>query len=42
VAERDGHDFGWNSTLSMLATYAVKVVEAGGIAVGQPRQPGDL
>jgi uncharacterized protein YndB with AHSA1/START domain len=42
VAERDGHDFGWNSTLSMLATYAVKVVEAGGIAVSQPRQPGDL
>ena len=42
VAERDGHDFGWNSTLSMLATYGTKVVGGGGVPVGEPRQPGDL
>jgi uncharacterized protein YndB with AHSA1/START domain len=42
VAERDGHNFGWNSTLSMLATYAPKVAEAGGKPVGEPRKPGDI
>jgi uncharacterized protein YndB with AHSA1/START domain len=42
VLERNGHNFGWSSTLSMLATYAPKVVEANGKPVGEPRQPGDL
>jgi uncharacterized protein YndB with AHSA1/START domain len=42
VKERDGHNFGWSSTLSMLATYAPKVAAAGGEPIGAPRQPGDL
>lgn len=42
VRERDGHRFGWTSTLSILADYAIKVREAGGAPVGKPRQPGDL
>ncbi len=42
VAERDGHNFGWSSTLGMLATYAPKVAAAGGMPVGEPRKPGDL
>ena len=42
VGERDGHNFGWSSTLSMLASYAPKAAEAGGMPVGEPRQPGDL
>lgn len=40
--ERSGHGYGWTSTLSILAGYARKVRDAGGIAVGQPRQPGDF
>jgi uncharacterized protein YndB with AHSA1/START domain len=42
VAERNGHNFGWSSTLSMLATYAPKAADSGGVPVGEPRQPGDL
>ena len=40
--ERDGHRYGWTSTLSILASYARKVRDAGGVAMGQPRQPGDF
>jgi uncharacterized protein YndB with AHSA1/START domain len=42
VAERDGHRFGWTSTLGLLNDYAIKAREAGGGPVGNPRQPGDL
>lgn len=41
VGERDGHGYGWTSTLSILASYVCKVRDAGGVVVGQPRQPGD-
>lgn len=42
VGERDGHRYGWTSTLSMLATYALKVRDtARSGPVGNPRQPGD-
>ncbi len=41
VRERDGHRFGWTSTLGLLDAYATKVREAGGEPVGNPRQPGD-
>ena len=41
VGERDGHNYGWTSTLSMLATYAIKVRNAAGGIVGEPRKPGD-
>lgn len=42
VEERDGHRYGWTSTFSMLATYAMKVRDAGdGKPVGSPRKPGD-
>jgi uncharacterized protein YndB with AHSA1/START domain len=41
--ERDGHGYGWTSTLSILATYASKVRNTGGAApVGHPRKPGDF
>ena len=42
TGERDGHGYGWTSTLSILATYARKVRDAGGGAVGHPRKPGDF
>lgn len=42
LGERDGHSYGWTSTLSILATYIRKVRDAGGVAVGQPRKPGDF
>lgn len=42
VPERDGHRYGWTSTLSILATYASKVLATGGAPVGRPRQPGDI
>ena len=42
VGEGDGHGYGWTSTLSILASYARKVRDAGGVVVGQPRQPGDF
>lgn len=42
VSERDGHRYGWTSTLSMLATYAIKVRDSGtGEPLGEPRKPGD-
>lgn len=41
TASRDGHGYGWTSTLSILATYAAKVAAADGRIVGAPRQPGD-
>lgn len=41
LAERDAHRFGWTSTLGLLAGYAIKVRQAGGVPVGNPRKPGD-
>lgn len=42
VEERDGHRYGWTSTLSMLSTYAIKVRTSGSDRpVGNPREPGD-
>lgn len=41
VGARDGHGYGWTSTLSILATYAARVAQAGGRIVGEPRKPGD-
>ena len=41
VGERDGHRFGWTSSLDLLADYAIKARAAGGEPVGKPRQPGD-
>lgn len=42
-AERDGHGYGWTSTLSMLASYAAKVRNSGSDRpVGNPRKPGDF
>lgn len=41
VGELDGHRYGWTSTLSILATYAMKVRDGGGRPAGEPRKPGD-
>jgi uncharacterized protein YndB with AHSA1/START domain len=41
AGERDGHRYGWTSTLSMLASYVLNVRDTGGQPAGEPRRPGD-
>lgn len=40
VEERDGHGWGWMSSLDLLADYLVKVVANDGGPVGRPRRDG--
>lgn len=40
IEERDGHGWGWNSSLQLLADYVVQVIANDGKPVGRPRIDG--
>ena len=42
VESRDSHNFGWSSTLGLLADYVAKVRLTGGAPAGDPRSPENL